>query len=131
MTSGTPTLPAQLRVAVVLVGIEALGLAVLAVVLLIKTVTGHPHSVPAALLGVAMSLLAAAVLVLCAKGLAAMSASARSPIVVIELIALPVSYTLTFQAGLVGYGAPILIIALAVLYLIFTPPARRVLDREI
>ncbi len=131
MTSDPPSLPGQLRAAIVLVGIEALGLAVLSVVLLIKTITGHPHSLAAALLGVALALFAAAMMALCAKGLADMSPVARSPLVVMELIALPVSYTLAFQAGLVAYGAPILIVALAVLYLVFTPPARRVLDREI
>jgi hypothetical protein len=125
------TLPGQLRVAIALIGLEALGLLSLAVVLLIKTITGHPHSLPAALLGVAMTLFGAAVLVLCARGLAALSPSARAPVVVIELIALPVSYTLAFQAGLVGYGAPILVIALAVLYLVFAPPVREVLDREL
>jgi hypothetical protein len=125
------TLPGQLRVAVVLIGIEALGMLALAMVLLVKTLTGHPHSVVGALLGVALALFGAGALVLCARGLAHLSPSARSPIVVIQLIALPVSYTLTFQAGLVGYGAPILLAALAVLYLIFTPPVRQVLDREL
>jgi hypothetical protein len=118
-------------VAIALIGVESLGLVGLAIVLLIKTITGHPHSLPAALLGVAMTLLGAAVLFLCARGLAALSPSARSPVVVIELIALPVSYDLAFQAGLVAYGAPILVIALAVLYLVFTPPVRKILDREL
>ncbi|MDT4938982.1 MAG: hypothetical protein QOG80_2653, partial [Pseudonocardiales bacterium] len=44
---------------------------------------------------------------------------------------LPVSYSLAFQAGLVAYGGPMLVAALAVLYLLFTPPARAALDREI
>jgi hypothetical protein len=124
-------LPGQLRMAIALIGLESLALRSLAVVLLFKTITGHPHSLPAALLGVAMTVFGAAVLFLCARGLAALSPSARSPVVVIELIALPVSYTLTFQAGLVGYGAPILVIALAVLYLVFTPAVRKILDREL
>ena len=49
----------------------------------------------------------------------------------IELLALPVSYSLAFQANRVGYGAPILLSALAVIYLLFTPPVREVLDRRI
>ncbi len=48
----------------------------------------------------------------------------------IELLALPVSYTLTFSAHRPGYGAPILISALVVLYLLFTPAARAALDRD-
>jgi hypothetical protein len=51
-------------------------------------------------------------------------------VVVLELVALPVSYSLTFQAHLVGYGAPILVSAVAVLYLVFTPASRAILDRE-
>lgn len=113
----------------VLIGIEAVALFALAVLLLVKTITGHPHSLPAALLGVALALFGAALLAFCARGLADLRPSARSPVVVIELLALPVSYSLAFQAGLVAYGAPILLFALAVLYLMFTPPVREVLDR--
>ena len=43
---------------------------------------------------------------------------------VIQLLAIPVSYSLAFQAHRIGYGGPILVAALAVLYLLFTPPAR-------
>ena len=50
--------------------------------------------------------------------------------VVLQLLALPVGYSLAFQAGLLGYGAPILLGALTVLYLLFTPPARAALDRD-
>ena len=42
-----------------------------------------------------------------------------------------VSYTLAFQAHRAEYGAPILISALAVLYLAFTPSARAGLDRDV
>ncbi len=125
------TLPVQLRVAVGLVLLQALAMVGLAALLFVKAFTDHPHSLAAALLGAGLALLAGAVLALCARGLAALNPSARSPIVVIEVCALPVSYSLGFQAGLIGIGAPILVVALAVLYLVFTPPVREVLDREI
>ena len=57
-------------------------------------------------------------------------AATPTPIVVIQLLAIPVSYSLAFQAGRVGYGGPILIAALSVIYLLFTPPVRAALDRE-
>jgi hypothetical protein len=41
-----------------------------------------------------------------------------------------VSYSLAFQAGRVAYGGPVLVAAVTVLYLVFTPPAREALDRE-
>ena len=47
----------------------------------------------------------------------------------LELLALPVSYSLAFQSHLPVYGAPIMLSALAVLYLLFTPAARAALDR--
>jgi hypothetical protein len=56
--------------------------------------------------------------------------AARSPIVVLQLLALPVAYSLAFQADRIAYGAPIMLAALAVIFLLFTPPAREVLDRD-
>jgi len=52
---------------------------------------------------------------------------------VLELLALPVSYSLGFQAGLMVYGAPILLSALAVLYLLFIagPRGARSRAREV
>src|SRR5215472_408802 len=127
---GTDRVPAQVRAAVVLVGLQGLAFAGGAVVLVVKTAVGHPDSVARALLGAAFALLGAVVLGACARGLLGLRAAARTPVVVIELLALPVGYSLGFQAGLMAYGAPILVSALAVLYLLFTPPARKALDRE-
>jgi hypothetical protein len=62
--------------------------------------------------------------VLLARGLARLAGWARTPVVVLQLLALPVGYSLGIQAGLLAYGAPILLAAVAVLYLLFTPEAR-------
>jgi hypothetical protein len=123
--------PTQLRVAAGVACVQAAGLFAAAVVLVVKTVGGHPDSVGRALFGAAMALLGTLVLLACVRGVLALRWAARTPMVVIELLALPVSYSLAFQAGRVGYGAPILISALAVLYLLFTPPARAALDHEL
>jgi hypothetical protein len=127
---GTDRVPAQVRAAVVIVGLQAVAFAGGAAVLVVKTVVGRPDSVARALLGAAFAVLGAAVLGSCARGLLALRPAARTPVVVIQLLALPVGYSLGFQAGLLAYGAPILVSALAVLYLLFTPPARKALDRE-
>ncbi|MCW2496610.1 hypothetical protein [Jatrophihabitans sp.] len=121
--------PKEIRSAVFVIMVEAVALLAGAAVLIIKTVTGHPSDVAGALLGAAFAVGAAAVLYLAGRGLARLQPAARTPIVVIELLALPVSYSLAFQAGLVEYGGPILLAALAVLYLLFTPAARAALDR--
>lgn len=127
--SEDPDLPREVRAAAAVIGVESLALLAVAVVLAVKTVAGHPHSVAGALLGAALALCGAVALALGARGLVRMQAAARTPIVVLQLLALPVSYSLAFQAHLVGYGGPILIAAIAVLYLLFTPPARGALDR--
>ncbi len=124
------SVPRSIQAACVVLALQALALVVTAVVLLVKTVTGDPHSVAGAVLGAALAALTAVVMVACARGLLRLQPSARTPVVVIELLALPVSYTLSFDAGRVGYGAPILLSALATLYLLFTPAARGALDRD-
>jgi hypothetical protein len=121
--------PAQVRIAAAVIGLEGLGLLGAAGVLVAKSATGHPDSVGRALLGAALAALGALVLGSCARGLLRLRPAARTPVVVLEVLALPVGYSLAFQAGLVGYGGPILVAALAVLYLLFTPPARAALDR--
>ena len=122
--------PVPLRVAAVVLVLEALGLAGLGLFEIVSSVTGHPNSVARALLGGALALLGAAALALGARGLLRLRPAARTPMVVLQLLAIPVSYSLAFQAGRVAYGGPILVAAVAVLYLVFTPPARAALDRE-
>lgn len=122
--------PVALRAAAVILGIEALGLAGLGLFEIVSTVAGHPQSVGRAVFGGLLALLGAAALVLGARGLLLLRPAARTPMVVLQLLAVPVSYSLAFQAGRIEYGAPILVAALAVLYLVFTPPARAALERE-
>lgn len=121
--------PPQLRAAAAVVALQALALLAAAGVLVAKTVTGHPDSIGRALFGAALAVGGAALLGAAARGLLHLRPSARSPVIVLELLALPVSYSLAFQAHRTGYGGPILVSALAVLYLLFTPPAREALDR--
>jgi hypothetical protein len=123
--------PAPLRVAVALILLESVALVGAAAVLVIKSVGGKPNDIWRALLGAALALAGAAVLALGARALGRLRPAARSPIVVLQLLALPVSYSLWFQAGVAAYGAPIMLVAMAVLFLLFTPPAREALDRDI
>ncbi len=125
-----PVVPRPLRIACAVLGLQALALLVGVAVLVVKTVAGSPDSVGRALLGAAFAFLGAVAFALCARGLLHLRASARTPVVVLEILCVPVSYSLAFQAGRVGYGGPIFVSALAVLYLLFTPPVRAVLDRD-
>ncbi|MDQ6849334.1 MAG: hypothetical protein M3070_05035 [Actinomycetota bacterium] len=126
----TGPVPGQLRAAAVLLAVEALALLAAAAVLVLKTLTGHPNLVGRALFGAAFAAAGAIALAFGARGLLRLRPPARTPIIVLQLLALPVSYSLAFQAGRVEYGGPILLVALSVLYLLFTPPARAALDRE-
>ena len=71
---------------------------------------GHraPGSVGRALVGAALAVFGAVVLALCARGLMLLRYAARTPVIVLQLLALPVGYSLAFQAGRVGYGGPVL-----------------------
>jgi hypothetical protein len=117
------------RLAALIVLLQALALVVATLILVVKTVTAHPGSLARALLGAALAAFGALVLAACARGLLALRPAARMPVVVLELLSLPVGYSLAFQAGLIAYGGPILLAAVTVLYLLFTPPAREVLNR--
>jgi hypothetical protein len=122
--------PAQVRAAAAVVGLEALGLIAVGLVLLTKTMLGSPDSLARALLDVAFALMGASVLALGGRGLVRLRAAARTPVVVLQLLVIPVSYSLAFQADRVAYGGPILLAALTTLYLLFTPAARVALNRE-
>jgi hypothetical protein len=126
-----PGLPGPLRVAVVLVLVESAALVFAAVYLVYATAVGNPNDVWRALVGAAIALVGAAGLAFGARALAHLRPAARSPIVVLQLLALPVGYSLGFQAGRIGYGGPIMAVALVVLFLLFTPPAREALDRQL
>jgi len=122
--------PSQLRACGAVIGLESLALLAAAAVLVLKTITGHPGEVGRALFAAALAALGALCLAWCARGLLRLRPAARTPVVVLQLLAVPVAYSLAFQAGLVEYGGPMLLAALLVLYLLFTPPARAALDRE-
>lgn len=124
-------LPRPLRAAVALVLVESAALLCGVVYLVYATIVGRPSEVARSLLLAALALFGAVVLALGARALWRLSPAARSPIVVLQIVALPVGYSLGIQAGRIGFGGPIMAIALATLFLLFTPPAREVLDRNI
>lgn len=121
--------PRPLRVAAGLVLAQAAALGVTAVVLVVLAFVHSTTRLWAALAVAGFAVLGAIVLYLCGRGLLALRPSSRSPVVLLELIALPVGYSLGIQAGRLVLGLPVLLSALAVLVLLFTPAARLALDR--
>lgn len=131
---GTRTggLPGTLAGAVVLAGLEALALVGVAVLVVVESFTSRPDDRLGSLLQAALCVLVAAVLVGCARGLRRLRAGARTPLLVLQLLALPVAYSLWFQGdGHPQYGAPIAVLALVTIYLLFAPPSREALERAI
>lgn len=127
---GDPALvPQQVRAACAILAVEGLALVAAGLFLIYGTVFGHPGGVLRSLLAAVMAFGGAAALLAGARGLLRLSTGARSPMVVLQLLALPVGYSLVTDAGRVVWGGPILIAAVAVIYLLFTPPAREALDR--
>jgi len=123
--------PDTVRFAAWVVFGQAAALGVITVVLLLLAAVHSSQRLWAALAIAGFALLGAAVCYLCARGLLGLRPSARSPILLLELLALPVGFSLGIQAGRPLAGIPVLVSALAVLGLLFTPTARAALDRSL
>jgi hypothetical protein len=122
-------IPQTIRTAAALVSLESLALVGGAVVLLIMAATRTTTRLWAALAIVGFAIVGAVILGLCARGLSHLRPSARSPVMLAQFLALPVGYSLGFQAHRMVIAAPLLIVAVAVLALLFAPSARQALDR--
>ena len=116
--------PGAVRRAALVVGLEALGLAVTAVVLLVLTVTGDPDSVGRAIATVVYVLLAAALLGGAALGLWRGAGWARGPVVALQVLLAVVGYSFAFPGEQPVVGVPILVLVAVEVYLLLTPEAR-------
>lgn len=125
---GAPV-PGTLAGAIVLAVLEAVALCGLAVAVLVVTLFGTPTDRLGSLLQAGLAVVTAVVLIACARGLRVLRPSARTPLLVVQLLALPVAYSLWFQGdGHPQYGAPVAVLALVTIFLLFAPPSREALD---
>jgi hypothetical protein len=109
--------------AAVLVAVEGGALTLLGLGYGTAGVLGDPFDRTATLLEAAFAVLVGVLVLLVARGLARVAGWARSPAVVLQLLALPVGVGLV--QGEVWYAAvPVLLLAGSVLYLLATPEAR-------
>jgi hypothetical protein len=116
--------PRSLRGAALVVGVEAALIGVGALVLLWLTLTGTPDSLARAIAEVVAIGAGAAVLAAAAVGLWRVSAWARGPVIVFQLLLAALGYTTAFDAGRPLIGLPALGLVAAVLYLLATPESR-------
>ncbi len=129
-TDADLSVPRVVTGAAALAVVQGLALVAIAIFLIVDTIVGRPHSLFGGLGGAALALIGAAVLITLARPLSRLRRWARSPIVVLQVLWLPVGFSLAFQAGRPQYGVPILVLAIGVLALLATPEARAAFDRE-
>jgi hypothetical protein len=118
-----------LRLCAALVGLQALGLAGIAVFYLVELAVATSDDRVRALVTAGLALAAAAGLALVARGLLRRRRWARSPALVTNLLVLPVAVGL-LQGGRWYAGVPLLVWALAVLGLLFAPATAAALDED-
>ena len=109
--------------AALLVAVEGAALTVLGIGYAVAGTVGDPFDRTATLLEGAFAALAGLLVLLVARGLQRVQGWARSPAVVLQLLALPVGLGLV-QGAVLYAAAPVLGLAAAVLYQLATPEAR-------
>lgn len=116
--------PRAVRLAALLVGLEAAATLVVAGVVLWLTLTGDPDSVGRALAEVVYVLLGAGALAACAGGLRRVAGWARGPVVVLQVLLGALGYVTAFEADRPLLGLPVLAVVAGVCWFLATPEAR-------
>jgi hypothetical protein len=116
------------RRACALLLLESLGLLVAFVTLIVLALVHDTTRLWAAFVIAGFALAGAVFLYFAARGLRRLEAAYRSPVVLLQLLAVPVSIGL-MQGGQVAIGLPILVVAVVVVHQLFTAQSRAVLDR--
>ncbi len=112
--------------------VEGVALLVLAVLNVVLTALSDAGSVALALGGAVLLAVFGGGLILLARGLRNLRPATRSPVVAVQIVALPVGWTLTSTNGRPEIGLPVLVLAVAVLVLLFgTAEARDSLARDL
>ena len=124
-----PRAPRTVLLAALLVAVEGAALIVLAGVEAVSTLVSDAASVTLALVTAAAAAGGGALLLWLARSLAGLRKWARSPVVVLQLIALPIGYNLITPSGRPELGVPVLALAAATLVLLGTAEARAALER--
>lgn len=126
------TAPRPVLAAAGLVVVEGVALLVLAVANVVLTALSDAGSVTLALGGALLLVIFGAGLILLARGLRDLRPATRSPVIAVQIVALPVGWTLASANGRPGIGLPVLALAVAVLALLLgTAEARDSLARDL
>jgi hypothetical protein len=116
--------PVQLTAAAVVAALEGVALVVLGGIWLVATVTGSPASRSSSLAGAVFVVVIGAVVLRLALGVRRLQSWARTPLLVLQMLFLPIGATITFSAGQPGYGLPVLLVSVTILVLLMTRASR-------
>jgi hypothetical protein len=116
--------PGAVRRAALVVAVEAVLLAGLAVVIGVLTVVSTPDSVGRAVAEVCYVLAGALLLAGAAAGLWRVAAWSRGPVIVLQVLLGVVGYSFAFPGERPLVGLPVLALVAAEIYLLLTPEAR-------
>jgi hypothetical protein len=119
-------LPSTLRWAIWVLVAEGVGLLGVAVFLVVDAVTGPAQSPVSATALIAFTLVMAGVLVGCGRALAHRAAWARSPAIVIQLLLVPIGWSM-ISVGLVAPGIGLIVIGLGGAATLLAPATRAAL----
>ena len=124
--------PVSLLRAAAIVALEGVAVAALGPILLIGGIlTGSPDSLSRAWAEVVIAIAAGALILFLARKLSQVAGWSRAPVLVIQILAAPVGYSLTFPSQQPLAGIPILAAAATVLYLLFTPESKLAFFRDL
>ena len=115
------------RAAAAAVAVEGVGLIGLSIGLAIHGVTGHPSSLALAEASAVFGVLAGLVFLLLARGIYRVRPWARTPVILLQLLALPVTLAL-LEAGAYAYGVPLGLLSIGTLVLLAQRDARKAFE---
>ncbi len=118
--------------AAALVALEGVAVTALGPLLFVGGIMmSRPDSLSRAWAEVVIAIAAGALILFLARGLYQVAGWSRAPVIVIQILAAPVGYSLAFPSGQPLYGIPVIAAAAMVLYLLFTPESKLAFFRDI
>jgi len=122
---GRPPVPTEVRGAAAIVALEGLAVLALGPILLVGGILmSRPDSLGRAWAEVVVAISAGTLILFLARTLSKVAGWSRAPVIVIQILAVPVGYSLAFPSEQPLYGIPVLAAAGGVLYLLATPAAQ-------
>lgn len=121
----------QLALAAGLVAVEGLIALGFALTWGYLSLTGDPTDETASLMGAVFSALGGLLLIRMAVALWKVEVWPRVPVIVLQLIFVPVGWSIAFKLGNTAVGVPMLVLAVSLLVLLFSAPVREGYGRDV